>query len=179
MVQTYVVQVLTGQEKAVRNLIEKIVEPGLVEEVFVPYFKLKKRIQGEWQLVEERLTPGYIYLKTRDIESVSQALYGVPSFTRLLGNDGGFIPLRRDEIAWLDSLTTQGKRVVDMSFGVIEGDKVVIQSGPLQGLEGLITKVDRHKRLAYLDMRFMGRMKTIRVGLEIVRKDSGSAKSSQ
>lgn len=118
----------------------------------------------------ERLTPGYIYLSTRDIVSVSQALYGVPSFTKLLGNDGGFIPLRKDEIAWLDSLTTQGNRVVEMSVGVIEGDKVVIQSGPLQGLEGQIVKIDRHKRLAYLDMRFMGRMKTIRVGLEIVRK---------
>ncbi len=132
--------------------------------------QVQKRVQGEWQFVTERLTPGYIYLSTRDIVSVSQALYGVPSFTKLLGNDGGFIPLRKDEIAWLDSLTTQGNRVVEMSVGVIEGDKVVIQSGPLQGLEGQIVKIDRHKRLAYLDMRFMGRMKTIRVGLEIVRK---------
>lgn len=170
MVQTYVVQVLTGQEKAVKHLIDKIMDPQLVQECFIPYFKLKKRVQGEWQFVTERLTPGYIYLSTRDIASVSQALYGVPSFTKLLGNDGGFIPLRKDEIAWLDSLTTQGNRVVEMSVGVIEGDKVVIQSGPLQGLEGQIAKIDRHKRLAYLDMRFMGRMKTIRVGLEIVRK---------
>ena len=170
MLQTYVVQVLTGKEKTVKYLVDKIVDTHLVEECFIPYFKLKKRMQGEWQLVEERLTPGYIYVKTRDIESVSQALYSVPSFTKLLGNDGGFIPLRKDEMRWLDKLTGAGDRTVDMSEGIIEGDQVFITSGPLVGCEALIKKIDRHKRLAYIDMHMFGRTKTIRVGLEIVSK---------
>ncbi len=170
MLQTYVVQVLTGREKQVKHLIEKIVHRDLIEECFIPYFKLKKRMQGEWQLVEERLTPGYLYVTTRDIDSVQQALWGVPSFTKLLGNDGGFIPLRKDEMQWLDKLTGAGDRTVDMSEGIIEGDQILITAGPLKGLEALIRKVDRHKRLAYIDMHMFGRTKTIRVGLEIVSK---------
>lgn len=170
MLQTYVVQVLTGREKQVKHLIEKIVHRDLIEECFIPYFKLKKRMQGEWQLVEERITPGYLYVTTRDIDSVQQALWGVPSFTKLLGNDGGFIPLRKDEMQWLDKLTGAGDRTVDMSEGIIEGDQILITAGPLKGLEALIRKVDRHKRLAYIDMHMFGRTKTIRVGLEIVSK---------
>ena len=178
MLQTYVVQVLTGKEKSVKRLVDKIVDKSLVHECFIPYFKLKKRIQGEWQLVEERLTPGYVYVTTRDVQRVSQALRSVPAFTKLLGNDGGFIPLRKDEMLWLDKLTGAGDRTVDMSEGIIEGDKVVVTSGPLVGCEALIAKIDRHKRLAYIDMHLFGRTKTIRVGLEIVSKRDSASEGS-
>ena len=42
--------------------------------------------------------------------------------------------------------------------------------GPLQGKEGLIKKIDRHKRKAYLELPMFGRMQTVQVGLEIVAK---------
>ena len=42
--------------------------------------------------------------------------------------------------------------------------------GPLKGHEARITRIDRHKRLAWMDMDMFGRHKTIRVGLEIVSK---------
>lgn len=57
-----------------------------------------------------------------------------------------------------------------MSKGVIEGDRVMVTRGPLKGHEALIARIDRHKRLAWVDMDMFGRHKTIRVGLEIVSK---------
>ena len=57
-----------------------------------------------------------------------------------------------------------------MSEGVIEGDRVIVLNGPLMNHEGRISKIDRHRRIAYLDMPMMGRTKTIKVGLEIVSK---------
>ena len=47
---------------------------------------------------------------------------------------------------------------------------MVVTSGPLRGREAQISKIDRHKRLAWLDMRMFGRNKSIKVGLEIVSK---------
>ena len=43
-------------------------------------------------------------------------------------------------------------------------------SGPLQGKEGYIKKIDRHKRRAFLEMPMFGRVQKIQVGLEIVAK---------
>lgn len=57
-----------------------------------------------------------------------------------------------------------------MSEGIIEGSKVSVNSGPLQGMEGYIRKIDRHKRKAYLEIPFFGRTQNIQVGLEIVEK---------
>ena len=89
---------------------------------------------------------------------------------RMLGNDNSFTPLAPDEVAWLEAFTTAKTHVVEMSQGVIEGDTVMVTEGPLKGREALITKIDRHKRLAYLDMHMFGRTKSVRIGLEIVRK---------
>lgn len=59
---------------------------------------------------------------------------------------------------------------MEMSEGIIEGDRVVVTRGPLKGREASITRIDRHKRLAWVDMDVFGRSKSIRVGLEIVSK---------
>ena len=59
-----------------------------------------------------------------------------------------------------------------MSVGVIEKDKVKIQEGPLVGMEGLIKKIDRHKRQAVLEMEMFGRKVEMKVGVEIVEKIS-------
>lgn len=53
---------------------------------------------------------------------------------------------------------------------MIEGDEIVILNGPLMNQTGLIKKIDRHKRLAYLEIEILGRTKTVKVGLEIVQK---------
>ena len=58
----------------------------------------------------------------------------------------------------------------DLSTGYIEGDKIVITSGPLKGMEGLIRKIDRHKRKAYLKLSFFDREIMTSVGLEITEK---------
>ena len=67
-----------------------------------------------------------------------------------------------------------GSQVVAMSEGYIEGDEIIVLSGPLIGRTAQIKKIDRHKRVAYLDVQMCGRTKTIKLGLEIVRKRAKS-----
>ena len=59
-----------------------------------------------------------------------------------------------------------------MSEGIIEGDQIIVTRGPLCGKEGLIQKIDRHKRKAWLEMKMFGREQRVEVGLEIVEKRS-------
>ena len=60
--------------------------------------------------------------------------------------------------------------VLKMSEGIIEGDEIRVLKGPLQGYEALVTKVERHKRIAFIDLDILGRTKTVKVGLKIVQK---------
>lgn len=171
--RTYVMQVLTGREQATIDALERMLGRGRRFELFAPRFRYQKKIRGVWQDVDELLTPGYVYVRTSmlDIDELAQQVRRAPAFARVLAQDGKIIPLSADEERWLQALAGAGEgHVVEPSYGFIEGDQVVITEGPLVGFEAQIKKLDRHKRLAYVEVHLMGRTKLIKVGAEIVRK---------
>ena len=168
----YVLQVPGGQERRAEELAQRLPK-DVISSCFIPVREVKKRRGGEWKTERELLFPGYLFMETNEPELASERLRELPLFMRVLADVGGeFLPLSDDETSWIRSLATERSHVVEMSEGVIEGDRVIVTQGPLKGREAWITKVDRHKRLAWLDMRMFGRTKSIKVGLEIVSKRS-------
>lgn len=166
----YVLHVPGGRERTARDLIVKLLS-DLVEECFVPVGEVMRREGGAWVRAEQLLFPGYVFVVTGSVENLARRLRELPFYARVIGGDSEkFVPLTTEEVAWLTALTNVETHVVEMSRGVIEGDRVVVWSGPLRGREGDIRRIDRHKRVAYLDMEMFGRTKTIKVGLEIVSK---------
>ena len=173
----YVVQVMGGKERRVLRMIHQVVDEKLFEECFIPESEVMRKFQGEWKRCTEILLPGYLFIiaSKRNIDVVAEQLHRVPAFTKLLGNNSTFIPLNADEIAFIDAFTQKDHRVVEMSEGVIEGDEICITRGPLIRQVGLVKRIDRHKRLAYLQTEMFGRTVQIKVGLEIVRKRNSTS----
>lgn len=171
----YAIQVASGQEAKVEELIRRFVDEALVGEIFVPRFESMRRWKGEWHKRTERLTPGYLYVETSDAEKLALQLRRVPTFTKVLGNNEVFIPLNDEEVAWLNAFTGGDRCVIEMSEGIVEGNKVIVLRGPLRGHEAEIKRIDRHRRMAELEVSMLGRMKTIRLGLEIISKSPAKA----
>ena len=166
----YVVQVAGGKEARAAEMIAKHAQ-GAVGDCFIPKREVMHRQSGQWHGKLEKLFPGYVFVQTNAPELLCEALRQVPEFTRMLTFAGDIcLPLSDDEVAWINASTNAETHVMEMSEGVIEGDRVVVTRGPLKGHEMSIARVDRHKRLAWVDMDMLGRRKTIRVGLEIVSK---------
>lgn len=99
----------------------------------------------------------------------------MPAFTKVLGNNEVFIPLNDEEVARLNAFTGGDRRAIEMSEGIVEGSKVIVLRGPLVGHEAEIKRIDRHRRMAELEVSMLGRMKTIQLGLEIVSKSPAKA----
>ena len=171
----YAIQVASGQEAKVEELIRRFVDEALVGEIFVPRFESMRRWKGEWHKRTERLTPGYRYVETSDAEKLALQLRRVPTFTKVLGNNEVFSPLNDEEVAWLNAFTGGDRRVIEMSEGIVEGNKVIVLRGPLRGHEAEIKRIDPHRRMAELEVSMLGRMKTIRLGLEIISKSPAKA----
>ncbi len=170
----YVVQVLGGKEEAMCRLIERMVaDEGVLQECFTPRYETQKKICGSWKTCRNVLFPGYVIAVTDDVEHLRAALRGVPEFTRLLTSGETFTPLSEQDKAWIGAFTKPGSRTVEMSMGVIEGDKVVVTSGPLRGHEGWIKSVNRRKSLAFLEVEMFGRKLQTKVGLGIVARRPG------
>ena len=165
----YVMQVRTGTEENICIQCKKDIEEDVLEKCFLPYYEEKRRVRGEWKILKKILFPGYVFVITQDIEMLYQQLKRVIGLTKLLGADHEIIPLTKEETVFLTRFGGEDQ-VVSMSEGIIVGSKVIVNSGPLQGMEGYIRKIDRHKRKAYLELPLFGRTQNVQVGLEIVEK---------
>lgn len=166
----YVVQVMGGTERRHRERILSAL-PNVVEDCFIPEYETMWAQRGVWKKKLVRLFPGYLFIQTKDPDALADAVASAPDFMRLLGgSDKGFQALTAEEVAWLDAFTEAGTHVVRMSEGVIEGDRVTVTKGPLRGREGQIARIDRHKRIAELEVRMFNQAKRVKVGLAIVWK---------
>lgn len=166
----YVMQVFTGKEETMKQLCQKKIEDKTVlNDCFIPYYEETKRYLGQWHKLRKVLFPGYLFMITENVDALRNELIGISEFTKILGSDDGFLPLSDLEIALLRSFGGDDM-IVGMSTGFIENERVQIIAGPLIGLEGLIRKIDRHKRKAILAVPMCGREIDVQVGLEILWK---------
>lgn len=170
----YVIQVMSGHEKAMVERIQRVVPSELMEEVFFPQFITQIKVKGEWVYVEKPLFPGYILCVTDQPHSVERKLRRMDDFARVLSQGDSLVPLAREECELIECLTSKGNRSVPMSEAVKEGDRVTVTSGPLLGHEGLIKNINRRKSTALLEFELCGRHVGARVGLAVLSKEQWS-----
>lgn len=141
--------------------------PDILRDCFVLERQALRRVQGAWTLAAEIMYPGYVFLVTNDSRALQERLKELPPFGRLLETDDGALrTLDSHEVAFITSFGGPDHRV-RLSRGAIVNGELVIHEGPLQGRTSLIRKIDRHKRVARLDI---GGAHTATVGLEVVSK---------
>ena len=170
--QTYVFQTTTKGEFAYRDLLCRLDTRGLVDECFVPARELRKKFGGVWRTETQPLFPGYVFVRSGAIQPFVDCCRAAAHHPRVLGYEGGYSELTEREAALLDAIAGKGGDwVARLSEGVIEGGEVRILQGPLMGHQGLIRKIDRHKRLAWVELPIMGRPVTVALGLAIVAKN--------
>lgn len=91
-------------------------------------------------------------------------------FVRLLERDHiGTQSIYPHERSFIESFTNN-QHIIETSTGFIEGDKIIITEGPLVGHESQIKRIDRHKKIAELDISMFGQIRKIKVSCEILTK---------
>ena len=135
------------------------------------YYKRKGNVVG----ITKKLFPGYIFAVTdmdyQEFDKLVSSIRYTNSqyFFNLKQDREGTPALSEREKDYLSHLVGDGD-VIRMSVGYIEGDTVVITDGPLMGYESKITFIDRHKRIARVDVDFLGSVRSVTVPLEIIVK---------
>lgn len=167
----YVIQVRSGHEMEIADKCRFFVSDDILKECFIPEYIVKKKFKGKWQNVRNVLFKGYVFLISDHVDELFNELKKIPDFTKMIGKKKDIIyPLKDGEVEFLKTFG-KDEHIVDMSIGFIEGDAIHITEGPLQGKEALITKIDRHKRIAYITVNIFNEETTAKVGLEIISKN--------
>ena len=166
----YVIRTQSRSEEKVRDFF---LLNGFDARVFYREHYYKRN--GQVYKSNKLLFSGYVFIIT-DLDALSfdkrvtdlRFKFG-QYFRNLKYDDEGTPALSREEKRFLLHLAGEDD-IVEMSEGFIEGDRVIITSGPLSGLESNIVYIDRHKRIAKLMMDFLGTDREVSVPLEIIYK---------
>lgn len=169
-IMCYVIQVRSGTEQEIVKQCLAVIPKAILGQCFLPCFEEVKRYLGSWHTKKRLLFPGYVFLVSPEPEELYRELKHVIGLTKLLKTGSQIVPLKEEEVEFLLELGGE-EQFVELSKGILENEKVVVLEGPLKGREGLIRKIDRHKRLAWLEIEMFGRKTKFEVGLEIVRKE--------
>lgn len=167
----YVVHTMSGKEQACMQQCVRQLAPADYEDIFVPRYISRKHFQREWHDVEKILFPGYFFVDTERIEPVMDALLKVPQYARVLREADMVAPITAEEQRFLADMMDE-QHIVRYSEGFLIGDRVCITSGPLRDYQGCIRAVDRHRRVARLDIPICGRQTPVEVGFGAVHRVS-------
>ena len=162
----YVIQVYTGKELEIaQQCRDRVALEG--EDVFVPLAERWTKIRGERTLITSRLFPGYVFIETDQIEDFYKRLNRIYAMTKVLRTGDEMTSIQKEEEEYLRKLGGE-EHVVKYSEGYIEGDKLVVTSGPLKDFEGRIKKILRHKRLVVMEFSLLGQTVEVTLGLGVV-----------
>ncbi len=170
----FVFCVQSGSEHTACGLINKLIDR--TESVaFVPQVEM---IFKNSKIVKKQLRPmfpGYIFAESSldgrsFVTDVSKIIRYSERIFYLLGKaDFTYASIYEEEKNNLLGFYNNDY-VVQESKGFINGDKVFVTSGPLKGRESIIKRINRHKRVAEVEMEFMGEMRITKLSLEIIHK---------
>ena len=165
----YVIWTLAGKEESCKKQIENICDSSTYIRAVIPKKKISQKKNGVRRYVETKLFPSYVLVETLDASSFAINLKKIEGFSKILGQEGSYMPLDEKESRMISKLLGDGD-TVEASIGYVEGDKIVITEGPMEGMESQIRYIDRHKRIAYIEMNLFDRIVDVKVPLEIVEK---------
>lgn len=168
----YVMQVMVGREEATADLCRFLIKDKTVlENCFIPKYIKKRKVKGVWTNDKSIIFKGYVFLISDNIAELYNALKQVPDMTKVIGKKKEEIyPLLDSEVVSLSRFVDE-QYTLGLSRGYIEGGIIHITEGPLKGHEAYIKKIDRHKRDAIVQVPFLGELRQIKVGLEIIHKN--------
>lgn len=110
--------------------------------------------------------PGYVFLESEDEGILSEEL---ERFGIFFGQKNQLLKVDREAEEFLKRLCGAAYHL-EMSRGVLHQGSARITEGPLKGMEKRISRIDRHKRLARVEMRIKPDNHYIQAGLEITEK---------
>ena len=139
--------------------------------IFVPTYDCMKKYQGSWHMEQKPAFRNCFLIECRDRDDLADMLHGLQCADILAENiTANAIALFPEQEVFLRNLMMPETKKISMSTGYIKDGRTYVTKGPLQGREKMISRIDRHKRLAKLRFAAGNTDRELCAGLEIISK---------
>ncbi len=163
----YVIRVNSGKEEDALFFMEKVLKLDELGRAFIPRVVRRRKYKDGWHDRYLPFVPGYIFFETADPRRLYFDLKKVPRRTTLLRMDEDILAVSPEEESFIRSFFGR-EDTVEVSIIHKEGDRVIVDSGPLAGREAIIKKIWAHKRTALISTEMFGRTMELKVGIDFL-----------
>lgn len=174
----YVIRVVNGTEKKVRQAIENELEVSHIKDfvtrILIPTEKVLQLRNGKKVNKEVLLYPGYIYVELMDLGKVFNILLSVPGVLGFVGCKRKIDtpkPLRAEEIALVlqkidESISSEA--VLKNIYTV--GEEIKVIDGPFNTFNGVIEEINEDKQRLKITVKIFGRKTPVELKFDQVEK---------
>lgn len=173
----YVLRVVSGKERKVKEYIDKEVSRGwseVVRQVFLPVEKVYKVQNGKKVMRERNYYPGYVMIEIADgrfSDDLRDIIKNTPNVIHFLGKENP-ISLRKAEVnkmlGKMDEMAEAGG--VSMSEPFIVGETIKIIEGPFNDFNGTIEEVNDEKKKVKVSVKIFGRSQPVELNYMQIEK---------
>lgn len=166
----YVIQVTTGKEEEMRQLIERKIRPEFYERCF--YVKRERiwRREGQCIIHLETMFPGYLFVITDKPKELYWRLKEIPRFTKMLRTEEEvFLSVVDDEKEFMENLLNGDEEdIVRLSkVKLNEKKEIIAAEGSLEHYIGNIVKKKIRLRYVMIDVMLFGKKRTVLIGIDV------------
>jgi transcriptional antiterminator NusG len=174
----YVLRVVSGKERKVKEYLDKEISRGgwgeVVKQVFLPVEKVYKVQNGKKVMRERNYYPGYVMIEVVDgklSDDLRDAIKNTTNVIHFLGKEDP-IALRKAEVnkmlGKMDEMAEAGG--VSMSEPFIVGETIKIIEGPFNDFNGIIEEVNDEKKKLKVTVKIFGRSTPVELNYMQVEK---------
>lgn len=168
----YAAQTTCGKERTAIEECRNALPENLAARIFVPRYQYMKKYQGQWHTEEAAAFPGYVFIESEKPAELEEALLRIPHTVTPVCIGGGFYPIRKEEEIFLRQMLDE-QDCIRCSIGYLVDGQLMVWQGPLKHAVERVRKIDRHKRLAEVEVRLFEESRQMKLGLEVKAKVSG------
>lgn len=143
----YAIHTYSGYEESVARNLRQRIEPMDMEEkifnVLVPKEKKIKIEEGERNVVEEKIFPGYVLVNMIVNDDSWYVVRNTPRVTGFVGAGNTPVPVSEEEIEQIKK--RMGVEEPEYQIDVSKGDTVKITDGPFEDYDGKVVDIDEEK----------------------------------
>lgn len=162
-----VVHVKDREEINTKDFITGILPGSLKARCFCLTRRRKKKYEGQWQIIQENLFPGYVFIDTDQPDKLFRELKKAPR-PRLLFSDDEYVSTLETQESDFMEMLMDGNGMIGISrVKVSEDGTIKYMSGPLVNVRSRVRKVNLHKRIAELETSFLGKKRILYLGIEL------------
>jgi transcription antitermination factor NusG len=132
----------------VRSRFERVVSAALAGKGYEEYLPLYRRHRNDSpnsQVYDLPLFPGYVFCRV-DITDRLLSLFTTPGVVSMVGAGKTPIPIPVEQIEFIKTVLKSGLAAEPWPH-IALGTRIVIEKGPLAGIQGITIDVDRRHRL--------------------------------